>query len=121
MLKNRITIYKQIIFIEISKGYKTAVPLSLMAPVDVLWDPCLDMTLVMYWYTQILMLPDLQISKCAYTIKNDIVFGEDQFAPTTQEGLGLIAHELTHVLQNPDNKKSKLHSRCNSKVFEMTV
>lgn len=42
----------------------------------------------------------------AYTIGNDIVFGADEFAPATtqyepgsRDGQRLIAHELTHVLQ----------------------
>jgi peptidoglycan hydrolase-like protein with peptidoglycan-binding domain len=35
----------------------------------------------------------------AYTVGKDIVFGAGQFAPQTRAGLGLIAHELTHVIQ----------------------
>ena len=35
----------------------------------------------------------------AYTIGSHIVFGEGQFAPGTAEGQGLLAHELTHVVQ----------------------
>lgn len=35
----------------------------------------------------------------AYTVAQDIVFGASQLAPGTQEGRRLIAHELTHVLQ----------------------
>jgi len=35
----------------------------------------------------------------AYTVGRDIVFGAGQFAPTTPEGRRLIAHELTHVVQ----------------------
>ncbi len=35
----------------------------------------------------------------AYTVKQDIVFGAGQHAPTTNEGKQLLAHELTHVLQ----------------------
>lgn len=35
----------------------------------------------------------------AYTVGNNIVFGAGQFAPGTQEGRRLIAHELTHVVQ----------------------
>jgi hypothetical protein len=35
----------------------------------------------------------------AYTVGNNIVVGANQFAPTTREGRRLIAHELTHVVQ----------------------
>ena len=35
----------------------------------------------------------------AYTVGQNIVFGVGQFAPGTQEGRRLIAHELTHVVQ----------------------
>ena len=35
----------------------------------------------------------------AYTVGNDIVFGAGRFAPATHEGRRLIAHELTHVVQ----------------------
>jgi hypothetical protein len=35
----------------------------------------------------------------AYTLGQDIVFGAGGFAPGTQEGRRLIAHELTHVVQ----------------------
>jgi hypothetical protein len=35
----------------------------------------------------------------AYTVGRDIVFGAGQFLPGTLEGRRLIAHELTHVMQ----------------------
>jgi hypothetical protein len=35
----------------------------------------------------------------AYTVGHDIVFGTGQFAPGTGEGQRLLAHELTHVVQ----------------------
>lgn len=39
------------------------------------------------------------VNALAYTVGNNIVFGAGQFAPTTHPGQRLIAHELTHVLQ----------------------
>jgi hypothetical protein len=39
----------------------------------------------------------------AYTMGYHIVFGRGQFAPETHEGRRLIAHELTHVVQQSDN------------------
>ncbi len=35
----------------------------------------------------------------AYTVGRDIVFGAGRFAPGTHEGRRLLAHELTHVVQ----------------------
>ena len=35
----------------------------------------------------------------AYTVGHDIVFGQGRYAPQTHEGQRLIAHELTHVVQ----------------------
>ncbi len=35
----------------------------------------------------------------AYTVGQDIVFGDGAFAPVTSEGERLLAHELTHVVQ----------------------
>lgn len=35
----------------------------------------------------------------AYTVGSDIVFGAGQFAPATHAGRRLLAHELTHVVQ----------------------
>ncbi|MEA2718379.1 MAG: hypothetical protein QOJ39_243 [Candidatus Eremiobacteraeota bacterium] len=38
----------------------------------------------------------------AYTVGTNVVFGDSQYAPHTSDGLRLIAHELTHVVQqNP--------------------
>jgi hypothetical protein len=36
----------------------------------------------------------------AYTVGGDIVFGAGRFTPHTQDGRRLLAHELTHVVQN---------------------
>jgi len=35
----------------------------------------------------------------AYTLGNHIVFGADEYAPSTQPGMRLLAHELAHVVQ----------------------
>ena len=39
------------------------------------------------------------INALAYTARNNIVFNENQFSPETESGKKLMAHELTHVLQ----------------------
>ncbi|HEX3302726.1 MAG TPA: DUF4157 domain-containing protein, partial [Thermomicrobiales bacterium] len=40
-----------------------------------------------------------QINARAYTVGNHLVFGEAQFSPGTPSGQRLLAHELTHVVQ----------------------
>ena len=40
-----------------------------------------------------------EVNAYAYTVGHDIVFGAGQFAPETHAGRRLIAHELTHVVQ----------------------
>lgn len=40
-----------------------------------------------------------QVSAQAFTVGNQIFFGRDQFRPETHEGRELIAHELTHTIQ----------------------
>lgn len=40
-----------------------------------------------------------RLSARAYTVGADIVFGRGQFSPETNEGRRLLAHELTHVIQ----------------------
>jgi hypothetical protein len=42
------------------------------------------------------------VSALAYTVGRDIVFGADQYAPDTVPGRKLLAHELTHVVQQTD-------------------
>jgi hypothetical protein len=40
-----------------------------------------------------------EVNASAYTVAQDIVFAASRFAPTTHNGRRLIAHELTHVVQ----------------------
>lgn len=39
------------------------------------------------------------VNALAYTVGRDVVFGTGQFAPDTMAGRRLLAHELTHVVQ----------------------
>jgi hypothetical protein len=39
------------------------------------------------------------VNALAYTVGKDVVFGAAQFAPHTTKGRELLAHELTHVIQ----------------------
>ena len=41
----------------------------------------------------------------AYTVGQDVVFGQDEYAPSSQEGQRLLAHELTHAVQQTDGQQ----------------
>jgi hypothetical protein len=43
-----------------------------------------------------------EVNADAYTIGHHLVFGRGRFAPATQSGRRLLAHELTHVVQQSD-------------------
>jgi len=47
-----------------------------------------------------------EVNAQAYTVGNNIVFGAGQFTPATQQGQRLIAHELTHVIQQTNKNFS---------------
>jgi len=47
----------------------------------------------------------------AYTHRNHIVFGEGEYNPNTQDGKKLIAHELTHTIQQGNSIQPKLIQR----------
>jgi len=38
----------------------------------------------------------------AFTVGRDIVFGSDRYSPNSKEGIRLLAHELTHTIQQTD-------------------
>ncbi len=44
-----------------------------------------------------------EIDALAYTVGHHIVFGASRFSPNTATGLRLLAHELTHVLQQTES------------------
>jgi hypothetical protein len=63
----------------------------------------------------------------AYTVGHSIVFGAGRFAPGTHEGRRLIAHELTHVVQQlgseeihagQGNEKHSLTSRATDPMIQ---
>lgn len=47
-----------------------------------------------------------EVDAQAYTVGRDIVFGEGRYVPATNEGQRLIAHELTHVVQQESTASS---------------
>ncbi len=46
------------------------------------------------------------VNALAYTMDRDIVFGAGRYAPATSAGRRLIAHELTHVLQQASGRQT---------------
>ncbi|MEP0824669.1 MAG: DUF4157 domain-containing protein [Nitrososphaera sp.] len=54
-----------------------------------------------------------RVNALAYTIGNNIVFGEGMYQPDTTQGRRLLAHELTHVVQQNGNKINAKHSSDN--------
>jgi hypothetical protein len=48
-----------------------------------------------------------QLGAKAFTVGNDVHFGSGQFTPGTKEGDRLIAHELTHTVQNGKGVQKK--------------
>ncbi|MBK8553598.1 MAG: DUF4157 domain-containing protein [Ignavibacteria bacterium] len=48
------------------------------------------------------------INALAYTSGNNIVFNQNQYSPGTDRGKRLLAHELTHVVQQVSTIQSKI-------------
>jgi hypothetical protein len=48
------------------------------------------------------------VNALAYTVGRDVVFGAGQYAPGTMEGKRLMAHELTHVVQQGNSLERSL-------------
>jgi hypothetical protein len=51
------------------------------------------------------------INALAYTVGNNIVFGSNQFQSQSDQGKKLLAHELTHVVQQTNGIKPKMIQR----------
>jgi hypothetical protein len=49
-----------------------------------------------------------QLGAEAFTIGRDIYFGAGKYNPDSQQGLGLLGHELTHVLQQNGDQRNKV-------------
>jgi len=50
------------------------------------------------------------VAALAYTVGNETVFGSSQYAPHTAAGQRLLAHEITHVVQQPDAASGSMFS-----------
>lgn len=56
-----------------------------------------------------------EINARAYTVGHDVAFAPGQYEPGTQEGRGLLAHELTHVVQH-DKEDASTYLQCASRI-----
>ena len=59
------------------------------------------------------------INARAYTKQNDIVFGPGQYQPESPGGKRLLAHELTHVVQQNSGIATKLNSPGHRSALEL--
>jgi len=50
------------------------------------------------------------IDALAYTVGSNIVFGTNRYAPTSEPGKWILAHELTHVMQQDGNHDASPHT-----------
>ncbi len=69
-----------------------------------------------------------ELNAHAYTFGRDVVFGAGRYAPETDAGRRLLAHELTHVLQqsadvrrDPDAPAGKPAAQAGKKILKETV
>ncbi|MBV9883212.1 MAG: DUF4157 domain-containing protein [Sphingomonadaceae bacterium] len=56
----------------------------------------------------------------AFTHGKDVFFGEGQFAPETRDGMHLLAHELTHTIQQGETIQRKAIAPSGPRVSERT-
>jgi hypothetical protein len=61
------------------------------------------------------------INAKAYTVGQDIVFSNGTFAPGGHDGQLLLAHELTHVIQQAATPQAALHRFTNPDPLEQTL
>ena len=52
------------------------------------------------------------VDALAFTVGRDIVFGAGQYRPETNEGKRLLAHELTHVVQQNQGSANMISRAC---------
>ncbi len=57
----------------------------------------------------------------AFTYGNDIYFGANRFDPSSKGGTELLAHELTHTLQQSGIQRRAIQCRGGAKVGELSV
>jgi hypothetical protein len=60
-----------------------------------------------------------QLSAKAFTTARDIFFRQGEYSPGSGTGKKLIAHELTHVVQQEGNKSLKRRAKVNEEELQM--
>ncbi len=60
----------------------------------------------------------LAVNALAYTVGRDVVFGTGQYEPGIGEGRRLLAHELTHVVQQAQNAGTSMQKANSLQVSE---
>jgi len=60
-----------------------------------------------------------QLSAKAFTTARDIFFRQGEYSPGSGTGKKLIAHELTHVVQQEGNKSLKRQAKVNEEKLQM--
>ena len=62
-----------------------------------------------------------EVNALAYTVGQDVVFGQGQYAPETTAGRGLLAHELTHVVQQTGNglQRNRLRMQLQQRMIDL--
>jgi Domain of unknown function (DUF4157) len=60
------------------------------------------------------------VNALAYSIGNHIMFGQGQYSPNTIQGKRLLAHELTHVIQQNSVRASSNVSQIDSNAIEIS-
>jgi hypothetical protein len=61
------------------------------------------------------------INALAYTIGNKIIFGEAQYRPYTFEGKRLLAHELTHIIQQAGVKNNDNYNEHSQSLYSYGI
>ena len=62
-----------------------------------------------------------EINARAYTTGNHIVFNEGQYNPTSNDGKKLLAHELTHVVQQGKSNPGKIQRAVQFNVLDWSA
>ena len=58
------------------------------------------------------------VDALAFTVGQDIVFGDGQYRPSTNTGKRLLAHELTHVMQQSGAARPALQAQGHGRRFQ---
>jgi hypothetical protein len=63
-----------------------------------------------------------RVNARAFTLGRDVVFGSGQYSPETSDGKKLLAHELTHTVQQSGQKDLKSGSNlAQQSVLQQTI